>query len=45
LAIQAPALQGMLGGNLEQSQKIFEKMQEQMQKQTGQMLGAFGIKR
>ena len=45
LSIQAPALQGMLGGSLEQSRQIFEKMQEQMQKQTGQMLGAFGIKR
>jgi hypothetical protein len=35
----------MLGGSLEQSRQNFEKMQEQMQKQTGQMLGAFGIKR
>jgi len=35
----------MLGGKLEQSKNLFEQMQEQMQKQTGQMLGAFGIKR
>jgi polyhydroxyalkanoate synthesis repressor PhaR len=44
MAMQAPVLQGMLGGNLEQSTNLFTKMQEQMQKQTGQMLGAFGIK-
>ena len=44
MAMQAPVLQGMLGGNLEQSTNLFKKMQEQMQKQTGQMLGAFGIK-
>jgi polyhydroxyalkanoate synthesis repressor PhaR len=45
MALQTPALQGLLGGSLEQSRHIFEQMQEQMQKQTGQMLGAFGIKR
>jgi polyhydroxyalkanoate synthesis repressor PhaR len=35
----------LLGGYVEQSRTMFEKMQEQMQKQTEQMLGAFGIKR
>lgn len=44
-ALQSPALQGMMGGNLEQAQNMFAQMQEQMQKQTDQMLGAFGIKR
>ncbi len=45
MMMQSPMLQAMLGGNLEQSKSMVEKMQEQMQKQTGQMLGAFGIKR
>ncbi len=44
MALQSPVLQGMMGGNLEQSKNIFSKMQEQMQKQTDQMLGVFGIK-
>ena len=43
MALQSPVLQSMLGGKLEQSKNLFEQMQEQMQKQTGQMLGAFGI--
>lgn len=45
MAMQPPVLQGLMGGNLDQSKSVFEQMQEQMQKQTGQMLGAFGIKR
>jgi polyhydroxyalkanoate synthesis repressor PhaR len=45
VAMQSPVLQGMMGGNLEQSKSILTQMQEEMQKQTGQMLGAFGIKR
>lgn len=45
MAMQPPVLQGLMGGNLDQSKAMFEQMQEQMQKQTGQMLGAFGIKR
>ena len=45
LAMQSPVVQAMMGGNLEQSKNILLQMQEQMQKQTGQMLGAFGIKR
>ena len=45
LALQSPVLQGMMGGSVEQSKALLSQMQEQMQKQTGQMLGAFGIKR
>ena len=42
---QAPMMQGLMGNYLEQSKNLFMQMQEQMQKQTEQMLGAFGIKR
>ncbi len=45
LAVQSPALQGIMGGSLEQSKSLLSQMQEQMEKQTGQVLGAFGIKR
>lgn len=45
VALQSPVLQAMMGGNLDQSKNILAKMQEHMEKQTGQMLGAFGIKR
>ena len=38
-------LQGMMGNYAEQSKNMFEKMQEQVQKNTEQMLGAFGIKK
>lgn len=38
-------VQGAMSGNLEQSRNLLTQMQEQMQKQTAQMLGAFGIKR
>ena len=38
-------VQGVVGGNLEQSRSMLAQMQEQMKKQTEQMLGAFGIKR
>ncbi len=44
LAMQPPVLQAMMGGSLEQSKTMLAQMQEQMQKQTGQLLGAFGIK-
>jgi polyhydroxyalkanoate synthesis repressor PhaR len=44
LALQSPVLQGMMGGSLEQSRGLLAQMQVQVQKQTGQMLGAFGIK-
>ena len=43
-ALQPPVLQAMMGGSLEQSKSMLAKMQEQMQKQTGQMLDALGIK-
>lgn len=45
VAMQSPVLQAMMGGNMDQSKNVLTQMQEQMQKQTGQMLGAFGIKR
>jgi len=45
LALQPPVLQGMIGGSVEQSKAMLAQLQEQMEKQTGQMLGAFGIKR
>jgi polyhydroxyalkanoate synthesis repressor PhaR len=45
MAMQAPMMQGLVNGNLEQSKTMFVQMQEQMQKQTEQMLGAFGLKR
>ena len=35
----------MMQGYVEQSKKMFDSLQEQMTKQTEQMLGAFGIKR
>ncbi len=44
MTLQSPVLQGMMGGSLEQSKNILVQLQEQIQKQTGQMLGAFGIK-
>ena len=37
--MQAPMLQGLMGNN------AFQQMQEQMQKQTEQFLGSFGMKR
>lgn len=41
LSGQAPMLQGMMGNYLEQSKNLYMQMQEQMQQQTKQMLGAF----
>ena len=43
--VQSPLLQGMMGSSLEQSRALFTQMQEQMQKQTEQVLGTFGLKR
>jgi polyhydroxyalkanoate synthesis repressor PhaR len=43
--MQAPVLQGVINNNLEQSKNLFVQMQEQMQKQTEQMLETFGLKR
>jgi len=45
MKLQSPVLKGAMGSYVEQSQAMFTQMQEQMQKQTEQMLGAFGIKR
>ena len=44
LKLQSPAMQGMMGSYVEQSKNVFVQMQEQMQKQTAQMLGSFGMK-
>ena len=43
--VQSPMMQGMMGNYVEQSRNMFTQMQEQMQKQTEQMFGAFGLKR
>jgi polyhydroxyalkanoate synthesis repressor PhaR len=43
--MQTPMVQGMLGNSIEQSKNMFTQMQEQLQKQTEQMLSTFGIKR
>ena len=49
MGLQSPAVQGLMGKNMEQSKNLFvqmqEQMKEQMQKQTEQMLGTFGLKR
>ena len=45
MSLQSPVLQGVINNNLEQSKNLFVQMQEQMQKQTEQMLGSFGLKR
>ncbi len=42
---QPPLVQAMMGGYVEQSKSALVQMQEQMQKQTEQMLDAFGLKR
>ena len=45
MAAQSPVLQGLMGNYVEQSKAVFLQMQERMQKNTEQVLGAFGIKR
>lgn len=45
MSLQSPMLKGLMGNYVEQSHSVVSQMQEQMQKQTEQMLGAFGIKR
>jgi len=42
--LQTPVIQAMMGGSLDQSKAFLTQLQQQMQKQTDQMLGAFGIK-
>jgi polyhydroxyalkanoate synthesis regulator protein len=43
--VQSPMLNGMMGTYLEQSRDAFTQMQEQMQKNSEQMLAALGLKR
>ncbi|WP_261802387.1 polyhydroxyalkanoate synthesis repressor PhaR [Variovorax sp. PAMC28562] len=45
MTTQSPMLQGLMGNYVEQSKNVFLQMQEQMQKNTEQVLGAFGLKR
>jgi len=45
MTLQTPMLQGLMGNYVEQSKNVFLQMQEQMQKNTEQVLGAFGLKR
>lgn len=46
MSMQSPVLQGMMGNYyVEQSKTMLSQMQEQMQKQTEQMLSSFGLKR
>lgn len=45
MGAKAPMTQGLMGNYAEQSRALFVQMQEQMQKQTEQMLGAMGLKR
>ena len=45
MGAQSPMVQGMMGNYTEQSRTMFAQMQEQMQKQTEQMLGVMGLKR
>jgi len=45
MTMQAPMMQGLVSQNLEQSKNLYLQMQEQMQKQTEQMLESFGLKR
>jgi len=42
---QPPVMQNMLSAYVQQSQNVLTQMQEQVQKQTEQMLGALGIKK
>ena len=45
MQVQPPMMQNMLGAYVQQSQSMLGQMQEQVQKQTEQMLGAMGIKK
>ena len=45
MGMQLPVVQGMLAPNLDQSKALLTQLQEQMQKQTEQVLASFGIKR
>ena len=43
--MQAPLMQDMMSSYMEQSKSVYLQMQDQLHKQTEQLLGAFGIKR
>lgn len=43
--VQSPMMQGMMGTYMEQSRTAFTQMQEQMQKNSEQMMAALGLKR
>jgi polyhydroxyalkanoate synthesis repressor PhaR len=45
MGLQSPSIQGLLNNNIEQSKNMMLQFQEQMQKQTEQMLETFGLKR
>lgn len=45
MSMQTPMMQGLVAQNLEQSKNLYLQMQEQMQKQTEQMMESFGLKR
>lgn len=45
MTMQSPMFQGSLGNYAEQSKTLFTQLQEQMQKNAEQVMGAFGIKR
>jgi len=45
MSMQTPMMQGLVTQNLEQSKNLYLQMQEQMQKQTEQMMESFGLKR
>jgi polyhydroxyalkanoate synthesis repressor PhaR len=45
MAMQAPMMQGLVTQNLEQSKNLYLQLQEQMQKQTEQMLESFRLQR
>ena len=45
MSAQSPMVQGLMGSYADQSRTMFTQMQEQVQKQTEQMLGALGLKR
>jgi polyhydroxyalkanoate synthesis repressor PhaR len=44
MSAQSPMMKGMMGTYVEQSKTVFTQMQEQMQKQSEQMLAALGLK-
>lgn len=44
-SLQSPMMQRMMAGYAEQTKTLLVQLQDQMNKQTDQMLGAFGIKR